>query len=90
MIQLNGTKIAYAILTDEYPREQYDNLLKVKEAIDEAWITWENRITAIHYIGADKPEEPTESFVLEWCENEPYECDFDEAFLLNMAKEYSL
>jgi hypothetical protein len=67
-----------AIVTDRQIQNQYASMYRtfnaIECAIQEAWKIWDEDVLTTYYKG-EKPEEPTESFSLQWIENEDFEAD---------------
>lgn len=80
-----------AIVYDRTVQNAYPQLYrtfdKIEVMIQQAWVLWEDEITAPYWNGKEKGEEPTESFSEFWLENEDFEADnFDLETLKEILK----
>lgn len=75
-------EIASAIIALGWSDKEYYLLSQTRLDIQWAWENWEDELLKRFYKG-EKPEDPTENFVYDFCDNE----DFAETFSLEFEKE---
>lgn len=63
-------------LTDTPSQSRYSDYYRtisiIRDQISQAWSTYySDEVLSTYYEGDEKPEEPTNEFIIEWIENEP-------------------
>lgn len=72
MNTITRNNIAEAIIAKNWTDEQFNLLDKISSNIYWSWENWEDDILQEFYEG-EKPEDPTEAFIKDFCYNEDFE-----------------
>lgn len=81
-------EIASAIIALGWSDKECYLLSQTSLDIQWAWENWEENVLKEFYKG-EKPEDPTEKFIYDFCDNEDFEADFGEEFEKELFEYFS-